>query len=369
MMNLEKVTINEATQVTTKLFGKEITYIETCAGYGTSRLALEEVGHRLGLNFKCVGMSEINPTSIKAYNRLHGETINLGDMTKIDWSKHYCDILSLTFPCQCISQANHHGTGFEEGANQKSSIVWSLREILRDMPQKPKLILMENVKAILFKNNKPTLDKLVAFLEQEGYSVKYKCLNAADYGIPQNRERVFILATLGQDTGFGWPEAMPLPFELKDILEKNPDAQYYLTDKAKRGFITRAMERGYAIRVHNPSLAKTAFTISTKSGGRNYDNFLFEEDVTGDTFIKVSQDGLQKAGVDLHTIESTKIRKLTPKEVMTLTGLTSEQQEKLKEFSPGQISFLMGNGIVVNVLTEILYEYFKKLVEDGAIEN
>lgn len=352
---------------------KKITVIETCAGYGTTRLALMEMAKQLGLDveFDFVAISEIDKTAIAAYEKLHGETLNLGDITKVDFSKWPCDILSFTFPCQSISQANNKktGTGFEENANSKSSIVWSLKKILSDMPRKPRLILFENVKAILNKKNKPTLDKLVAFLESEGYSVAYKNLDSQIYsGIPQHRERVFILATLGEEVGFEWPKPVPLKFELKDILEKNPDEKFYITDVARAGFLKRALEKNYGIRVHNPSKAKVAFTISTKSGGRNYDNFIWENNISDDNLIRVSASNLDKLPVSLDVIQNTRFRKLTPEEVMTLTGLTKEHQEKLKDFSPTQIYKLMGNGIVVPTLTAIFCEYFKKLQEDGKLE-
>lgn len=237
------------------------------------------------------------------------------------------------------------------------------------MPRKPRLILFENVKAILNKKNKPTLDKLVAFLESEGYSVAYKNLDSQIYsGIPQHRERVFILATLGEEVGFEWPKPVPLKFELKDILEKNPDEKFYITDVARAGFLKRALEKNYGIRVHNPSKAKVAFTISTKSGGRNYDNFIWENNISDDNLIRVSASNLDKLPVSLDVIQNTRFRKLTPEEVMTLTGLTKEHQEKLKDFSPAQIYKLMGNGIVVPTLTAIFCEYFKKLQEDGKLE-
>lgn len=352
-----------------------ITCIETCAGYGTTRLALEEAGARLGIPIDCIAMSEIDKTAIRAYEALHGKMHNIGDMTKADWKQWSTFVLSVTFPCQSISQANNKksGKGFEKGANNKSSIVWSLEQILKDMPQKPRLILFENVAAILNKKNKPTLDKLVAYLESVGYKVVYKKLDAQDYGIPQHRERVFILAMLDKEIDFQWPEPIKLPFYLRDVLEKNPEPKYNLTEKAKKGFIERAFrfehpeKDSYPFRVHNPSKADVAFTISTKSGGRNYDNFVWEHDVSDDKFVKVCEKGLEKTSLNLETVKNTTIRKLTPKEVMTLTGLTDEQQEKLKNFSPAQIFKLMGNGIVVPVLTEVLYQYLKVMKEAGKL--
>ena len=375
----EQVISGEIKEETTVKSGKVISfpkprvpYIETCAGIGATSLALKEVGEKLGIDFTCIAYSEIDDVAIKAYREIHGPTlVNIGDVTKVDWSQYPCELLSFTFPCQNISIANRNGKGFEEGEDSSSSIIWSLRDVFTKMKKKPRFIFMENVAAILNKKHKPTLDKLIAFLQSEGYHVGYMKLDAADYGVPQHRERVYILCTLDFDPGFTFPSSIPLETTLADVLEKNPSSQFNLTEKAKAGFIQRGMrdENPYPIRVHNPKKAHTAFTVTTRSGSRNYDNFIFEKDITDDAFIKVSQKGLEKAGVDLQIIEDTNIRKLTPDEVMKLTGLSDEVREKLKNFKPNQIYQLCGNSIVVPVLEKVFYEYFKKLKEDGRLDD
>ena len=350
----------------------QFTYIETCAGLGATSLALKEVGEKLGIDFTCVAYSEIDRVAIKAYKELHGPTlVNLGDVTKVDWSKYPCDLLSFTFPCQNISIANRKAKGFEEGEDSSSSIIWSLRDVLSQMKQKPKMIFMENVAAILNKKHKHTLNRLIAFLQSEGYHVDYKKLDAADYGVPQHRERVYILCTLGFDPCFTYPAPIPLEAKLCDVLEKNPSPQFNLTPKAKAGFIKRGMrdDKPYPIRVHNPSKCEKAFTISCRSGSRNYDNFILGEDLNQDKFFKVSQKGLAKAGVDIKDIENANIRKLTPNECMLLMGLKKEEREKLKDFTPSEIYKLTGNSIVVPVLEQVFYEYFKALKDSGKLDD
>ena len=348
------------------------TYIESCAGLVATSLALKEVGEKLGIDFMCVAYSEIDKVAIKAYKELHGPTlVNLGDVTKVDWSKYPCDLLSFTFPCQNISIANRKAKGFKEGEDSSSSIIWSLRDVLSKMPQKPKCIFMENVAAILNKTHKPTLDKLITYLKTEGYHVDYFKLDAVDYGVPQHRERVYILCTLGFEPCMEIPKPVPLETKLCDVLEKNPSSQFNLTPKAKAGFIKRGMRdvKSYPIRVHNPSKCDKAFTISTRSGSRNYDNFIFDKDLNDDKFIKVSQKGLAKAGVDLKKIEDMNIRKLTPDECMVLMGLKKEEREKLKDFTPSQVYKLTGNSIVVPVLEKVFYEYFKALKDNGKLDG
>lgn len=196
-------------------------------------------------------------------------------------------------------------------------------------------------------------------------------MDAADYGVPQHRERVYILCTLGFDPCFTYPAPIPLETKLCDVLEKNPSPQFNLTPKAKAGFISRGMrdDKPYPIRVHNPSKCDKAFTISCRSGSRNYDNFILGEDLNQDKFFKVSQKGLAKAGVDIKDIENANIRKLTPNECMLLMGLKKEEREKLKDFTPSEIYKLTGNSIVVPVLEQVFYEYFKALKNSGKLDD
>lgn len=128
-------------------------------------------------------------------------------------------------------------------------------------------------------------------------------------------------------------------------------------------------DKPYPIRVHNPSKCDKAFTISCRSGSRNYDNFILGEDLNEDKFFKVSQKGLSKAGVDIKDIENANIRKLTPNECMLLMGLKKEEREKLKDFTPNEIYKLTGNSIVVPVLEKVFYEYFKALKDNGKLDD
>ncbi len=119
--------------------------VETFSGVGITRLALEDIAKKLGIDFEYVGYSEIEPCAINGYQALlGGDTNNYGDVTKIDWSKMYVDFLSWTFPCQSISSAGEN-TGFVEGSDTKSSLGWEIKRALKEMPHKPRTIFIENV--------------------------------------------------------------------------------------------------------------------------------------------------------------------------------------------------------------------------------
>ena len=129
------------------------------------------------------------------------------------------------------------------------------------------------------------------------------------------------------------------------------------------------METSYTMRVHNPSHCEKAYTITTKSGGRISDNFIFEKDVNNDKVIKIKPKDLKEKGIDIETIKNMPIRKLSPREVMKLTGLDDDVMDKLKELRPSQVYQLCGNSIVEPVLEEVFYEYFKVLKNEGYLDS
>lgn len=130
--------------------------------------------------------------------------------------------------CQDISNAGLQ-RGFTEGSGTRSGLLWECRKAIE--AKKPKFLLMENVKALLSKKFMPEFLKWEAWLREQGYSNFWQVLNAKDYGVPQNRERAFMVSILGE----GWytfPEKIPLEKRLKDVLEDNVDEKYYLSEKA-----------------------------------------------------------------------------------------------------------------------------------------
>lgn len=133
--------------------------------------------------------------------------------------------------CQSISNAGLQ-KGLEEGSGTRSSLLWECRKAI--VAKHPKYLLMENVKALLSKRFLPFFLKWLGELENYGYSSYYQVLNAASYGVPQHRERVFCVSILndGSNQTFTFPKPFPLEKRLKDVLEDHADEKYYLTDKA-----------------------------------------------------------------------------------------------------------------------------------------
>lgn len=209
---------------------KPLKVFEAFSGYGSQSMALRNIG----VDHEVVGISEIDKYAIMAYNATHPETKNYGDICKIDWKDvPDFDLFTYSFPCTDISNAGAQA-GFDEGSGTRSSLLWECRNAI--VAKHPKYLLMENVKAIASKKFLPGLKKWQEFLSAEGYTNFIKILNAKDYGIPQNRERCFIVSILG-DAWYDFPQPRPLELKLKDLLEEKVDEKYYIDQERVNNFI------------------------------------------------------------------------------------------------------------------------------------
>lgn len=237
--------------------------LELFAGYGSQALALEN----LGIDFTS-DISEIDKYAIQAYNQLHGDTHNWGDITKIDETKlPYYDLITYSFPCQDISLAGLQ-RGLDKGTETRSSLLWECERIIRSV--KPKYLLMENVKNLVGEKHKHNFIRWLHVLEMMGYQNYWQVLNAKDYGVPQNRERVFVVSILGCQQ-YLFPNPIKLTKRLKDVLESDVDEKYYISQKLIDGFIKKIesgngfAERGINIR-EKDSYASTLTARMWKCG-------------------------------------------------------------------------------------------------------
>ena len=203
---------------------------EAFAGYGSQSMALRNIG----IPHEVVGISEIDKYAIMAYNATHPSTENFGDISKIDWSEvPDFDLFTYSFPCTDISNAGAQA-GFEEGSGTRSSLLWECRKAI--LEKRPRYLLMENVKAITNKKFLPGLLKWQEFLSLQGYVNFIEVLNAKDYGVPQNRERCFLVSIL-EAGWYQFPEPVELTVKLQDILEEKVDEKYYLDQERVNQFI------------------------------------------------------------------------------------------------------------------------------------
>ena len=254
----------------------KIRVFEAFAGYGSQSMALS----RLGIDFEVVGISEIDKYAIQAYMAVHGDTPNYGDISKIDWSSvPDFDFLTYSFPCTDISTAGQQ-KGLAEGSGTRSSLLWECRKAIE--AKRPKYLLMENVKNLVSKKFTPYLKEWLRFLEGQGYSNYTKVLNAKDFGVPQNRERVFMVSILGE-VSFHFPKPFTLEKRLKDVLEKYVDESFYLSEKVVNTFLARNEKnkaKGNGFKFEPTTGDVIASTIGTHSNDRDCNNYVY---VVGNT--------------------------------------------------------------------------------------
>lgn len=200
--------------------------VELFAGIGAQAQALEN----LGLDFIST-VCEIDDKAYKSYCAIHGDTPNLGDITKVEHLPE-CDLLTYSYPCTSLSIAGKQ-EGMVEGSGTASSLVWEVGRLLDDASEReslPEVLLMENVDAVLNEQNLPEFRRWLAKLTSLGYTNSYKVLNAKDYGVPQNRRRIFVVSMRG-DKMFDFPKPCPDGRVLRDVLEDDVLEQYYLSEE------------------------------------------------------------------------------------------------------------------------------------------
>jgi DNA (cytosine-5)-methyltransferase 1 len=222
--------------------------VTLCSGYDSQCLALNRLKEAYPeFDYTLIAWSEFDPESntpldkqpaVVAHKALFPQwaDLNLGDMTKIDWTKvDDFDLLFYSTPCQSISQAGlQHG--FTEGSGTRSSIIWNVRDAVK--VKRPKFLCLENVKAMVTEKFVGMFNLWQLELERLGYRNFAEVLNAKDYGVPQNRERIFLVSI--RDDGdlprYFFPQPFPLERRLKDVLEDNVDEKYYLSDEMLERF-------------------------------------------------------------------------------------------------------------------------------------
>lgn len=244
--------------------------------------AFEKALDNLEVDYDLVGYCEIDKYASKSYAAIHGvsEEMNLWDVTKIDTSKlpKGIDLITYGFPCQDISLAGkQRGFHHEDGSLTRSGLFFEALRIIEDT--KPKIAIAENVKNLTGKKFSEQFKIVLDSLEAAGYNNYWKVLNAKDYGIPQNRERVFIVS-IRKDIDhalFEFPKPFPLEKRLKDLLQDEVDEKYYLSDKMV-SYLFDVTEKNKAKGNGNVYKASDvegiAKTITTREGSRVKDNFI-----------------------------------------------------------------------------------------------
>ena len=202
--------------------------LELFAGIGACSKALEN----LDIPHEIVDAVEIDKYAVKSFNAIHGTNFGPQDITK--WDKDIkVDLIMHGSPCTNFSIAGKQAGG-DKGSGTPSSLMYETLRIVKRL--KPKYVIWENVKNLLSKRHIHNFNSYLDIMKKLGYTNYYQVLNAKDYGIPQNRERVFTVSILG-DEEYKFPPKHKLEIRLKDVLEDEVDEKYYLSDRQLNGIV------------------------------------------------------------------------------------------------------------------------------------
>ena len=313
--------------------------------------AFEKALDRLNIDYELVAFSEIDKYATKSYCAIHGvdESMNLGDITKVDENSlpKDIDLITYGFPCQDISLAGKQKGMFnDDGTQTRSGLFFEALRIIE--ATKPKIAIAENVKNLTGKKFKEQFELVLKSLEEAGYSNYWKVLNAKDYGIPQNRERVFIISIRKDiDKGFEFPEPFPLKLRLKDMLDDEVDEKFYLSNKGVNGLLN-------AFTAVAREVSEIELIDDTNLGFNPTPKIYTEYAPT----LRAGRYGLKVKECD--EMNNLKIRKLTPKECWRLMGFDDEDFYKAEAVNSNtQLYKQAGNSIVVDVIEKI----YEKLLE------
>lgn len=368
---------------------KPIRLIELFSGYGSQALALKY----LGVRFEHWRISEWATKSIQAYNDLHiqdyedyskeytdeeiidllleyGISINYnnpatkeqikrqkyrriynnikatnnlvniqnvkGEDLKIENTEEYEYIMTYSFPCQDLSLAGKR-KGMKD-TSTRSGMLWEVERILKECSRigaLPQILLMENVPQVHGSENVKYFNDWQYELEKLGYKNYFEDLIATDYGIPQTRNRCFMISILGE-YNYTFPKPIPLKLKLKDMLEKEVDEKYFLDENLISHIKKTAIDCGEYIQ---------------------YDRYNGDLEMWCRVWKEKSPTLNTKCQETKILLDNLRIRKLTPKECFRLMGVKDEDFEKVrKNQSESSLYHLAGDSIVVNVLMAIFKE-------------
>jgi DNA (cytosine-5)-methyltransferase 1 len=434
---------------------KTIKLFEAFSGYGSQQMALKN----LGCKIEAIGMSDWWITANIAYNIVHAEKkevdyiedkehlieellrygLSGDDKVPMSYNKYErktlkelnyirkiiiqnknygaigtfsrlpkdIDICTWSFPCQDISLAGKQ-KGMVDGS--KSNYGYIFLETVEETPyeERPKMLLMENVRALFSETFRADWREIQFRLEKMGYTNYAEILNAKDYGMPQNRDRVFIVSILGEHY-YEFPQKTILNKTMKQYLEENVDEKYYLKKTILNAFLSKGTGKYSRRERFLQNITKQtdiANAITTRSGERPVDNFILVPEKSLKGYAEARDgDGIyidrphQKGGVvqkgmiqtiktqmhDLGVVEKSdkqwegnvkpfevveidekayivmsdgfqlsRIRKLTPREVFRLMGVGEREIDLiLSVVTDNQAYKLGGNSIVVEVLEKI----------------
>lgn len=318
---------------------KQLKVVSLFSGYGTQELALKYSD----INYLNVANCDISKSANIAYESLHKTELgNLGDISKIDETKFpNCDLLTYSFPCQDISVAGVQ-KGIKKGT--RSGLLFEVERIVEH--NKPKYLLMENVRNLISKTHIKDLETYIDRLNNIGYGSKWLVLNGADFGCPQNRERVFMISVLGETS--------------EDVSKKMMNVNNHKKERVPmKHFVESEVDTSLFLNVPyeiNVPKSNSVCKLVAKRTDIKYDQ-------TRRIYsIDACSPCLTTSGSPQIMLEDKKIRTLTAREGYRFMGVRDSDIDKLLSTNLSTIQHisLAGNSICIPVMQAIFEEFFQE---------
>ena len=318
---------SEEVQQQLQLLNKTLKVLSLFSGIG----AFEEALKNLGIDHEVVNYCEIDEKIADAYSRVHNIPVekNLGDIKEVDEKQlPDFDLMTWGFPCQDLSTLGKQKGFFNtDGSLTRSGLFFEAIRIAKH--KKPRFMIVENVKALMGKKMKNLFDTVLSILKEIGYNTYCKVMNSKDYGVPQSRNRAFIVC-IREDMDnhqFKFPEAEPLTVKASDwydSVEETPD-EVYIRPKDHQYISEERLRKKYS------SLNSDVLICMHTKQGRLACPQNFVQDERG-------------------------VRILTANELFKFQGFKASYGNLLREagFKLSKIGYMLGNSITVNVVQKIL---------------
>lgn len=316
---------------------KQIKIVDLFSGIGGIRLGVEQASKEFDVNVESVFSCDINPYACKVYKKQFNEDSfrNINDIDENSIPNF--DLLLAGFPCQSFSRM-----GYEKGFEDiRGTLFFDICRILDK--KKPQAFLLENVKGLVGNNKGKTFEVILKHLRELGYNVFYKVLNSKNFGVPQHRERIYIVGLLNH-TEFEFPDPH-IETKIKDILEPKVDKKYYFSRKYLDYLINKKIKEeskgnGFYYKMIDPEGVSTTLLYSNSCVERN---IIYDPNISPE----------EAPAVELW-------RRLTPLEFERLQGFPEGWADIIADTKRCSI---LGNSVTVPVVKEVSKSIIKKLLE------
>ncbi len=327
---------------------KSIKFFDFCSGIGGGRIGLERNG------FQCVGHSEIDPNTAETYKRFFNDERNFGDLTKIKIeSMPDFDMMIAGFPCQSFSIVGKR-EGFKDSRGQ---IIYFLIEIMKK--KNIKYFILENVKGLVNHDKGNTLRTIKKEIEDAGYNVYVKVLNSIDFGVPQMRERIYLIGFKKEidNYSFEFPKEEKFIYNFEDYIDAENELELKKDNETFKRYLSNKYNIEENYRIEDILKWENSVIDYRQSDLRRYEGFF--------PTLRTGRHGLLY-------IKNGKIKRLNGYEALLIQGFPKEIASIVKKdnfFVNNKVLSQAGNAMTVNVIEKIGENILKSIKNKKKVYN